>query len=207
MQVGVIIFDTQIKAMTDLGVNENDNSEVTSFHAAVETLMELSGVRVCLFAHHLGKSDQAKGRGASRIEDGVDVVLTMTKESDGSQELEAKSVPRSLRGEGRDVAHDPVELEYNDDTRMYTSQGVSARRAMRLDKYEAFVERLEEFRAQSGRWPNTTEAKPLTKVGERGRAEFLEESLALKYVVKKKLKVSSGRAPVIWRPINPKSTQ
>jgi archaellum biogenesis ATPase FlaH len=210
MQVGVIIFDTQIKAMTHVGVDENSNTDVTFFHNQVEILMEMSGVRVCLFAHHLGKSDKEKGRGASRIEDGVDVILTLTKEDGGGgDELDVKAAPRSLRGEGRDVEAQAIELEYNPDTRMYTSKGISARKQAYVDKYEAFVQRLEEFKAREGRWPNTTEVKEqrLTGVGERSRREFLEEAEALKYAVPRRLKVASGKPPVIWRPTKPKSTQ
>lgn len=207
MQVGVIIFDTQIKAMADLGVNENDNTEVTGFHQAIETLMELSGVRVSVLPHHLGKADKEKGRGASRIEDGVDVIMTLAKE-DGADELEAHAPPRHLRGEGREVAHDPVTLVYHEETNLYTTTGVSPARQQRFSKHEAFVERLGEFYTNQGHWPNSSEAKKLTHVSnkENGQKLFIEECRALGLVARKKVVTGSGKASIQYRPRTLKGT-
>jgi hypothetical protein len=179
--VVLIIFDTQIKAMADLGINENDNSEVTTFHAAIEGLVELTGGAAnVLLAHHIGKSDREHGRGASRIEDGVDVIWTLTKEGEHTDLSQA--VPRSLRGEGREVLQPAVELGYNLETGLYTTTGVGAAQQVVLDRYAAWCDRLREAYSASGRWPTTREARALANVGKARAADFLAEAVERGYV-------------------------
>jgi 5S rRNA maturation endonuclease (ribonuclease M5) len=176
-EVHLIIFDTQIKAMTDLGVNENDNSEVTGFHAAIEALMEISGVPNVILPHHIGKTSHDRGRGASRIEDGVDVIWTLAK-GDGADDLSSR-VPRHLAGEGRDVQREPVELVYNDDTGLYTYEGISAARRTELDKVEVLVSRVLEFRASGGRWPSFNETWKLAFGRGEKRTALIEEAVSV----------------------------
>jgi hypothetical protein len=174
-EVHLIIFDTQIKAMTDLGVNENDNSEVTMFHAALEALMEISGVPNVILPHHIGKSDRVHGRGASRIEDGPDVIWTLSKSDDGD-DLSGR-VPRLLAGEGRDVLREPVSLAYNDDTGLYTYEGRTVEAQVRLDKVDALVGRVLEFWNSSGRWPNFRETRGMCTGRGAARSELIESAV------------------------------
>lgn len=176
-EVHLIIFDTQIKAMVDLGVNENDNSEVASFHMAIEALMEISGVPNVILPHHIGKTSGERGRGASRIEDGVDVIWTLAK-GDGSDDLSSR-VPRHLAGQGRDVEREPVELIYNRDTGLYTYEGVSAARRVELDKVDVLCARVLEFRAEVGRWPDFRETWKLAHGRGEKRTALIEEAVEI----------------------------
>jgi hypothetical protein len=171
-RVCLIIFDTQIKVMVDLGCNENDNADVAAFHMAIEQLMDVSECHNVLLAHHIGKADKERGRGASRIEDGVDVIWTLVRES--GDELSGR-VPRSLAGEGRDVLREPIELVYEDVTGLYHYEGVSVARKARIDKLDAVIARILEWHSEVGRWPTMGEIRRMGLGKTSTVSELLEE--------------------------------
>lgn len=123
-EIGFWIIDPFVRAY---GSNENDNELVSRFLEALDSIKARAGVVDLLLLHHMGRKEHEEGkehgRGATRLDDWADSILTLTKNPEGD---------RFLRAEGRDVHAPRRLLHFDADTRLLTldqTEGASGRQA------------------------------------------------------------------------------
>ncbi len=111
----VLIVDPIGPVLHGLGIDENDNSAVGGFLAALDALVREAGVGELFVVHHAGHSGE-RGRGASSFLGWPDVLWNLGRD-------EASGV-RGLRAEGRDVYMGDTVLEHDRAThRLWLGEG------------------------------------------------------------------------------------
>jgi hypothetical protein len=116
-QIGLWIIDPAARAWRGFVEDENANSQVEAWTAAVDELKRYAGIAESLVTHHVGRTKQAegeeRGRGATRLEDWMDAGWYLTKDGE----------TRSLRAIGRDVDLDAIDLDYDPALRRLRASG------------------------------------------------------------------------------------
>lgn len=116
--VEFLIIDPAARAWRGLVDNENDNSKIDAFTAAVDELKLSAAVPSALITHHFGRVQHEEGeeraRGATRLEDWADALWYLTKDKGGR---------RALRATGRDVDVEAIDLDYAEDLRRFRATG------------------------------------------------------------------------------------
>jgi hypothetical protein len=97
--------------------SENDNGEVGTFLDAVDLIKEQADVPDLWLTHHFGRKDhdqgQEHGRGATRLDDWLDVRWLLTRQHDH----------RFLKVEGRGVAQEETQLRWEPSGRLLLGAG------------------------------------------------------------------------------------
>jgi len=114
-ETGVWIVDPLARAAA--GLDENSNTDMGQFFERVDEIKEEAGVHTLVLVHHTGREGD-RSRGASRIDDWPDALLSLTKDKDGT---------RFLGAVGRDVDQAPGSLEFDPETRRLSWVGGSKR--------------------------------------------------------------------------------
>jgi bifunctional DNA primase/polymerase-like protein/AAA domain-containing protein len=123
--VQVLVVDPIGPILHGLGIDENDNSAVGGFLAALDALVRESGVGELFVVHHAGHSGE-RGRGASSFLGWPDVNWNL-----GRDEITGA---RGFRAEGRDVYSPDTVLEHDRPThRLWLGQGSRAEVAGNAD--------------------------------------------------------------------------
>lgn len=173
MNVHLVIIDTQAAAMRGFVTNENDNMEVSRWHGAVDDFLYLGEVPNCAISHHMGYGSVEHGRGASSMGAWPEVLWFLTKD-ESFVAAPGKQAPRSFRSEGRDSTLDPIELEYDDVTGLYSYGGVPRLEQRQERILNRFVERLVGYRLAENEWPTKKVAESLLGVKKDRRAGYIE---------------------------------
>lgn len=113
------------------GANQNDAGEVGAFLGDLDRFARgEAGVTDVIVAAHAGWNGE-RSRGSTALEDWADSIVTVTKDDNGV---------RYLRAEGRDVAVDEDQLDYDTGTRTLTLAGAGSRRvAAKTRQLEALL--------------------------------------------------------------------
>ena len=124
----VLRLDPLSPVLVSLGIDENDNSQVGAFLAALDALAQEVGGAELLVTHHYGRAN-GRSRGASVLMGWADSLWDLSRkgqreDDDGGPEALFRPVsPRTFAANGRDVS-DPVrELAYDPITRRLSLSG------------------------------------------------------------------------------------
>jgi hypothetical protein len=110
INAGTLIVDPIGPVMHALGIDENSNSEVGGFLAALDALAHDAALDEHAAVHHAGHGEEQRARGASSFLGWPDATWQITR-GDGVSFLQA---------EGRDVALEETELRFDRTTRHLT---------------------------------------------------------------------------------------
>jgi hypothetical protein len=178
--VWCLIIDTQILAAYGIVDNENDNMQWAGFHRALEGIMKSAGLRNIVLAHHLGKVDSNRARGASRIEDWAGAMWYL--KSIGGAERDA----RVFSALGRDVDTSPlgnISLSFDRDSRRYWWDGSTVAEDQSEARMKDFLISTLALHESLGDWPSTARAKREIKGTNKVRLELIARAVSMGFIV------------------------
>ncbi|HMJ03256.1 MAG TPA: AAA family ATPase [Conexibacter sp.] len=178
-EVRALVLDPVGRAWRGLVENENDNANVRDFTDALDELKAAADVADCWIAHHTGRKeheqDAEHSRGATTLEDWMDVGWYLTKERDGT---------RMFRADGRDVDVPTTALSYEQATRevFFTGQ-TRAQRRKSGDMVKALMA-LRELDHAEGRYPAPVSVwrEAIEGIGKDTRGPVIKAAVADGYV-------------------------
>jgi hypothetical protein len=132
LKAGALIIDPIGPILHGLGIDENSNSEVGRFLAALDKLVHETGIDEHAVVHHAGHGTDQRARGASAFLGWPDAIWQMTRSDYGS----------FLSAEGRDVLLPETALMFNRATRRLSlgeGNRVTSRNAGHIDTVAAIV--------------------------------------------------------------------
>ena len=112
-RMDVLIVDPISPVMSALGLNENEANSVRPLLDAFDALAAEAGLRGVVIVHHAGHEAANRARGSSAFMDWASALWNLTKEGD---HLDAT---RRFSAMGRDVAVEPIPLDYDPAERRY----------------------------------------------------------------------------------------
>jgi hypothetical protein len=175
-RIGLWIIDPAARAWRGFVENENDNTQVDAWTAKVDELKRSAGVSEALLTHHVGRQRQAegeeRGRGATRLEDWMDAGWYLTKDGD----------TRSLRANGRDVALDAIDLDYEGGRRHLYASGQTREERRDLDAMEDAIAILDTLLARGADPPTTTELTKRMTVEQKKRNPGIQKAVDEGYI-------------------------
>jgi hypothetical protein len=163
-EVEYLIVDPAARAMTGLVDNENDNSQIARFTDALDELKEMAGIADLLLLTHTGRQKFEEGeeqsRGATRLEDWMDVGWYLTKDKSGQ---------RALRALGRDVEVEAIDLTYMNESRRLAASGKTRTERRQLDRLLVVVDAV----AAAGEGASTKAVENAMTGGNTGRSQAI----------------------------------
>ncbi|PRX46749.1 AAA domain-containing protein [Prauserella shujinwangii] len=112
--VHTLMLDTYTKALSQCGIDENDNSGVGQFLDAIDYVKNQAQVANLFMTAHMGRADHEEGeertRGATRLNDWQDVGWIYTRRNGGPAFL-AASGRRGINQEACEIQWNPETLE------------------------------------------------------------------------------------------------
>lgn len=188
--IQLLIMDTLQMASQGFVVNENDNTEMASFVGLMRQLVDACCIPHLLVTHHRGRSKEEHARGASSLDGAFDGWWTLK-----ADDRESHDAPRYLSARGRGVGQSAIELDYNEATETYTTEGKAAGTTMGrafVDKtairFAEFCRNVKAFYDEEKRWPGATvsQRKLMSGDGTKARA-YLDEAISLGYVLESRV--------------------
>jgi len=122
--VSTWIVDPATRAWSGLVENENSNSEILRFTDSLDQIKAEAGITDFYLIAHMGRQapftpvGQERARGATRLEDWMDVGWYLTKDDKNT---------RYMRAQGRGVDMEPITLNYSSADHALTTSGISRR--------------------------------------------------------------------------------
>lgn len=169
-EVGFLIVDPAARAQRGLVESENDNVGLAAFTDALDALKREAGVPDLLLSTHMGRErfeeGQERSRGATRLEDWMDVGWYLTAEG-------GRDGPRALRAMGRDVDLEAIDLNYRSADRRLTATGQTRHQRREDEGAQQVVDAL----ALAGDGVSTEHLKQAIKGSNSRRSAFVQVAL------------------------------
>jgi hypothetical protein len=147
-EVEFLIVDPIARAWSGLVNDENDNATVGAFTDSIDALKREADVPHLVISSHTGRErfteNEERSRGATRLEDWMDVGWYFTKDKQGR---------RALRAMGRDVDVEAQDITYDGSTRRLYATGQTREQRREQEGLQAVVDAL----ALGGDGPTTTD--------------------------------------------------
>jgi AAA domain/RepB DNA-primase from phage plasmid len=176
--VQYLLLDPAASAWRPLVESENDNSQVAAFTEAIDVLKERSGVSEVVLSAHTGRAHQVAGqersRGATRLEDWMDVGWYLSKSKD----------TRAFRASGRDVDIKRSFLEFEPSSRCLRLGGATPSDSGSPDGLAGALAALSALEAKHGGPVKSTEWRESKDfAGEKARrSALMKQAVAEGYV-------------------------
>ena len=169
-EVGFLIVDPAARAQRGLVENENDNVGLAAFTDALDALKREADVADLLLSTHMGRErfeeGQERARGATRLEDWMDVGWYLTAEG-------GRDGPRALRATGRDVDLEAIDLSYKAANRRLRATGQTRAARRESEGAQQVVDAL----ALAGDPLSTEQLKKTIKGTNAHRSAFVQAAL------------------------------
>lgn len=121
----VVILDPLAPVLASLGLDENSNTDCSTFYSWWGEALGMAGIVDDVIVHHTGHAGQ-RSRGASRLLDEPDAIWTLSRETedDGDGDFAAITPLRYLAAYGRDVELGAEALAFDVARRSLTLTGM-----------------------------------------------------------------------------------